>query len=693
MGRKTPRPPIPESQLPEVSRILIALDAGTGDCKATWRIIVRGASQKLRLGCDRGILQGVIVVQWPNNKLRIPSVIGYDRCCRTDEADKDLRYRQTWGQITTEAGRRAVGPKIRWLKAALYGDQGTQARHKRRIEAQIDELPEEIRFSAQDPEHPGGTRRLTCLDLYSDFLGHAWRHILRQIQQVHPNLPWPQWTAEDPAENYQLPTYPLVEVSIPLPASSKPHHIQLAVQAARRAGIPDPFPVAEPVAAFVYDMQSTTERDGPVVHKGRTLIVDIGCGSVDIILLSMLQVNPTGLREDVEGTDGWCGANRVNETLRAIVKKKCEVGNVWQRVSAGLGRIPPAPSLAQFLDEVEAKFEIQKIRFGDSDLDGLDIEVKGLPELVQAGMRHNQLCVSGQEVRDSFEASCVPIKHMIDTMIDRFKQSLSPSQETQTITEILLIGGGSASPYIRAEITKEYERGGSREGQYPIPVRKRAVDRSGAATWIAQGALLLLLDKAFLRERVIRRGYCIKIDEETTRRGFSHLNFEVQRDPHDGIWRRIDVSRFLIRIGERISSYHKATGPQGSWRGLFLHQMKPHGWDLEEEIFYSDTTSEDGLWVTSERNDIHPCGMLRFSLTEEDCSYFAEEQSPVTKRWYKYLEYRVDFVIQGLEMTYTVNIPRDGKLQGENQRGLGRNPIVKFGKLDCTGSFELFNSV
>ena len=308
-------------------------------------------------------------------------------------------------------------------------------------------------------------------------------------------------------------------------------------------------------------------------------------------------------------------------------------------------------------------------------------------------MRQNELHLSEDDIRDAFESSFVPIKRMMDTMIEKFEESRSPAGPIHQINEILLVGGGSASPYLSDRIRDEYEHRGFLEEHCSIPVRTRANDRSGAANCIVQGALLLLMDKAFLRERVIRRGYCVKLDEITVPRDFSPLNYEVRRDLHDGTWRRVDVWRFLIRIGERVNHHHRASGPRGTWRGLLLDEVEPHGWDLEEEIFYSDSTSTDSLWIYGERNDIRPCGMLRFSLTQEDSRLFEVRESPIDGRRYKYLEYRVDFVIEGIDMTYQISIPRDGKLQGEAKQGLGRDPIRKSAQLDCAGVFELFSSV
>ena len=224
--------------------------------KAAFKVFMHGENPKPRLGVNHGILQGVHVVAWPNMETHLPTHIAYEARSTVDDNTGEPVYRQVWGTEASEPGRNIVGGVFRWLKPAIYGDEGTQAKHKRRIESQIDKLPEAIRFIGRNVDDSETQRKLTCLDLYSDFIGHAWRHILRRIKQTYPQLPWPRWAHQNLSGDFRLPEYPAVEVVMPLPANSRPHHVDLAVQAARRAGIPIPFPVAEPAAAFAYDIQT-----------------------------------------------------------------------------------------------------------------------------------------------------------------------------------------------------------------------------------------------------------------------------------------------------------------------------------------------------------------------------------------------------------------------------------------------------
>jgi hypothetical protein len=105
-------------------------------------------------------------------------------------------------------------------------------------------------------------RGLTPFDLFSDFLGHAYRHILRRIGEEHPELQWPHWDDETRYRNFN-PSEDLgiqIETAIAIPVETSPNDVQLVLKAARNAGIPNPYPVPEPAAALAYHYQKAFER-------------------------------------------------------------------------------------------------------------------------------------------------------------------------------------------------------------------------------------------------------------------------------------------------------------------------------------------------------------------------------------------------------------------------------------------------
>ncbi|KEF62394.1 uncharacterized protein A1O9_00366 [Exophiala aquamarina CBS 119918] len=206
-----------------------------------------------------------------------------------------------------------------------------------------------------------------------------------------------------------------------------------------------------------------------------------------------------------------------------------------------------------------------------------------------------------EDVAETFDSSIKPVMNMLDAMFQRFHtkhpllHGIGPK-----IAEILLVGGSSASPYLKQKLRERYSYDQTATRPYCVTVR--ATDRNGmsAETCIAQGAILLMMDSHFVTEKVIKRGYAVQVDAESK--------------PGDRI-NRLE--------GERIGHYHEAPGPEGCWRGLFLDEKTDSGWVLEESVFYSDRLSEDGLWIDHPHNkDIRRCGVLKVQLTEEDCAAF-----------------------------------------------------------------------
>ncbi|KIW25705.1 hypothetical protein, variant [Cladophialophora immunda] len=652
-----------------INKVIIAIDAGTAYMKSAFKVVE--SREKI-------------------NPKFIETQIGYEWW--EDQVTGELVYRQLWGKevtIALDEGRINSDFVFRWLKPAIY-TEGTRRAAQQRIEHQIDKLPQAIQFSASDELRPGDTRRLTFLDIFSDFMGHAWRYILRKIKGQYPELPWPDPSDVEAYRHFDPCEYTAVETVLPMPADSKPHHVELAIRAAVRAKIPRPQPVAEPAAAYAFDIQRRTDAHGPLDKSGCTIAVDVGGGSVDCQAYSSAQLSPLVVREEVEGADEWCGGNRVNETCRAIVRERCQP--MMPRILDALRAHGRSMDENQFLNEIEALFENKKRWWSPGET--LSLNIPGLPEIPVIGLRRNTLDLSAEDVTNAFDSSITPITCMIDKMIEKFhtRHPLSRDGSGARISEILLVGGGSSSPFLKAKLRNRYCRPKNEATPYPITVRETDKDGMGAATCISQGAVLLRMDSCFVTERVIRRGYCVKIDEESLPGDRKNPLVKVLRDPHDGYYSRIDVTSFLIRIGERIGHHHQAFGPEGCWRGLFLDEKTETGWVLEEQIFYSDDISEDGLWIDHPRHSsIHPCGMLKVYLTEDDCRFFETRTSPVREREYKYLEYQVQFEIRGIVMTYEIIIPRGGKFVKDGDGGYGINPIRKTAELDASGVFGLFN--
>ena len=651
--------------------------------KACYKVFEEGEVQLPRIGVDRRIL--FRDVSWPKQHPFTPTKLGLELVPHTDDIVLH------WGdQVLTPLQRGTLQSEtVFWgLKAALFGDDHELSRKDRdRIEKQIGDLPDSLRYSALDEDVTTGSRQLRCEDLYSMYLKQAWRYILLKMKYEYPQLPW---TSKSINEDGPLLRDCDIDVEcvIPLPADAKPHHINAVVKAAMQAGIPAPYTVLEPAAAYAYDIQDRTENHGPVSYTYCLIVVDMGGASVDLQSWQVVGTNPLKVNELVPGVADWCGGNFINAKFRAVVQQRC--AQVIPEILRGLSRATgKTVSEDDFLGHAVTAFEKAKRPFELFQQEGLRMTITGLPMTRCSMIKYDTLCISAEDVSSCFDAALVRMQHQIGTMIDRLQQGGS----LDALKEILLVGGSSASPYLREGIRQKFE-----ERVYPgtdrtFPVRIIASDAYGASTSIVKGALLLLMDKAFIDEQIVRRSYGVLWDTEAGRGDFKKSHWLVVKDQHDGVRRKIDVTKFLLKKGDQIGERCERFGPKGCWRALFEHHKRFSGWKLEEEIVYSDVTAQDGIWVDDPRPDhkIHSDDKLLFWLTEDDCSAFETRLSIPDQRPYKYLEYQVKFTITGMEMKYEMIIPRSGKFSTASSQE--RDYIIKVGTLLVAGAFEDPNMV
>ena len=131
----------------------------------------------------------------------------------------------------------------------------------------------------------------------------------------------------------------MIEVALPLPVASTPEQIQLVLTAARWAGIPNPYPVAEPAAALAHHFQMAFETSSYIPKATCTLILDIGAGSADLQGWSLLGTNPLRVREEYGGQTAWCGGSHVNISCRELVLQ-CVCNSQMLQIAISLENSP-----------------------------------------------------------------------------------------------------------------------------------------------------------------------------------------------------------------------------------------------------------------------------------------------------------------------------------------------------------------
>ena len=120
---------------------------------------------------------------------------------------------------------------------------------------------------------------------------------------VRPSLGWPQWNAETAYIDFDPTTRDVdFEVTIAVPACSSTDFVQLVVDAAEMANIPNVYPVLEPACAVQYLLQKDVESLGSTnLLDGCVLILDIGGGTADLQTLSITDTIPMRMKEVVQG--------------------------------------------------------------------------------------------------------------------------------------------------------------------------------------------------------------------------------------------------------------------------------------------------------------------------------------------------------------------------------------------------------
>ena len=251
------------------------------------------------------------------------------------------------------------------------------------------------------------------------------------------------------------------------------------------------------------------------------------------------------------------------------------------------------------------------------------------------------------------------------------------------IHEILLVGGASWSQYLRDRICKTFRDCEGSEAPYTIPICMPNNSAVGTATCVAQGALLMLMDRSFIRERMLRRGYCVGVQKECRKKQKGAFP-----DKLDGGWRRV-VTEFLVKAEDRIPINHRASVLQGHWRSLRLSEISDRGWPLFEHLYCYEGACRNGLSIDVNK-DIEHCGdTISFWISPADAQDFEIKQSALGQD-FKYLEYRIDAIFRENDIQYEILIPRSGKFASDNS--FGADPIRIEGHLELGGAFSLVNN-
>lgn len=678
--KKTPPPSLAEE-------IHIILDTGTEYTKGAFRIQFKDRDT------ETIALHELEVVTWPGNETFVRTQLAVVKV----PGARPPGYQLLWGEEVNEAlqeSRIREEDAKRYFKRDLFQypdeksrDLTTKLYYTEEISdtKQVCRVKTHIRFSESLTKDgiPPNANNIEEISLYAHYMRLAFRYILKFIAETHSTLGWEIQDIET-KEDWTPPGNPTIRVGLPLPVASTPQQTSLIMIAAEAAGMPNPYPMAEPASALAYHLLLSPNE----CLLGKTfLIIDIGAGSVDLKAWTVINIGPLKVREAHQGATRWCGGSYVNEVAKThIMNKMLNNDFVEDLVFESLAENKTHMSKNELGRQVEREFEKQKRKFDGTQTTTL--KIPGLPIIPTFGMvGGGRFQLLPEDMEMIFEPSMVKIMEMINTVLERITTETSACSSDQQVDEILLVGGGSQSPYLRSRLRDRYDSS-SASGRYRIPVSRPSAAAIGSTT-VSKGALLLLADKVLVHERIIRRGYCIGVHDEP--KGRHYPQESLYTSPHDGR-QRVNQAKFLICPGQALPQ--EARVYYRGERVLLEDDTDDNGgWTVEECLYYSDTVSDNGVWVEAPDIDIHEMpSSLWFTISEADAGQFVslhESAMSGGRRFYK-IEYEVGLVLKGDKMTFEFVVPRRGTFPPGGD--YGPNPIRQRGSYDCIGAFHLFHS-
>lgn len=670
-----PRPPPSTSALTkrtissfpmhDVRLIDIAIDTGHDFTKAAVRIHYRDGQQEIQP-------TSLLAVSWHYLDLSVRTQIAFNK-----------NGQMLWGDgvtVALKAGHIDENDVRRCFKPALFDGENYLDTDTQDLQVRLFRINRESQLS-ESLMHYGETvdeKRMDHIVLYSDYLRLVYQKVLHFISHIHGSLRWPSIIE---AYNSFTPDVE-IHVALPSPMASTQLQIQLIMAAARAAGIPNPSPVAEPSAALAYQFLVSP---GQKILGKTFLILDIGAGTADLAGGTVLGLKPIRFRE-IEIPEhvktSWCGGRFIDDAAVSLIMKDILC---IDRVLRALETNHNPMTKKELGEELAKEFEKEKRQFTGSET--LFLSLPGLPNIPEYRMRGGgRVVLQPGDVEKAFEVCMVKIKHMLDTALKAVtvERPIRGKAECQ-ICKIIVTGGTTQSEYIRNRLRAEYS------DKHPfIPIDHPPEAATGSIT-VSKGALMLLAEKELIKERIIRRSFCIAWFKEVDKKRYPSISWELSEHDHRT---RVLVTKFLLPLGVVPQRYQRS---EKGWRGLLSGEMDKsgQGWTIIERLYYSNTRSEDDIWIDEPGNDIHEMdNPLAFFICLEDARKFPPLREGLVDdnaaEGY-YCDYELVLKLDGDIMTFELFVPRSGRWSTIGHR-YGLNPIHQLGQYDNAGVFHLFNS-
>ncbi|KIX92712.1 uncharacterized protein Z520_11564 [Fonsecaea multimorphosa CBS 102226] len=652
------------------------------------------ALRAVHIALDTGTeyTKAAFLLEWVNNGLPaaapIPVIWANGESSVLTQVAVRHNRRMLWGdEVSQELKKGHINESqvIRRLKPSLFDARAlTQRPFQTDLSIAKDrknQLIKSLESCGEDPDD----YRLENISVFSEYMGFAYRGVLQNIAKMDGNLGWPVLNNLDEYKSWKPQGNVKINVSLPVPIGAKPGQVQMVVAAAKAAGIPNPYPVAEPASALIHHLHKARDHLQSIIGK-TFVILDIGAGSADQQVWTVVNENPLQVRELIipdRVRTAWCGGAYINAAAVKLIMDGIDDKDLVLRALQSSGS--PITDIDSLERRLNKKFEKEKQRFEGRET--LYLRIPGLPDKPAFRLDGGgNVVLEAEDVKSAFAKCLDDIISMLDTSIQSvFQSRTSGGTIEQRVQEIIVVGGCSQNRYLLEQIRNRYSIGLNSPFSYPIPVTLPPDAAKGSVT-VAQGAVLLSAEKQLIQQRYVRRSFCVKRYEEVNQR---HYPRESQyRSPQDGRI-RVPITRFLLRQGLHAQQF--SCDPFQGWKGLMQHEVDKDGYGLiEETLYYSDTVAEDGLWIDDDALDIHEMpAPLRIRLTLDEVRRF-QRRKGTNNRWWYHVDYELILTLDGHIMTFKFIIPRTGRWPTRGDRYA--DVMYRTGQYDTVGVSQLFNS-
>lgn len=538
---------------------------------------------------------------------------------------------------------------------------------------QISEMEAALRHYGQDPARHTSYRAA----LYAGFIGYLYRLILWFIARRFGSLRWPVSQDLNFYRGWTPPGSPNIYVALAIPAATTQSQVTLLMAAARVAGIPNVYPVAEPACALIRYLFRETESRRQDLVGNSFCIIDAGAGTADQQRWVLKSLNPMRLKQVVIPPDSrtsWCGGSYINDTM---------VGKVMNRLHDRDGVLRYLRDRDHSHDERWLRNriakEVEKLKRRFSGNEDLLLEIPELADIPSSIMPSGGIIIlASGDVRAAFLQCLRQVIRMTESAV-AYCARIDGAQSQPN--KIVITGGCFQNEFLSWEYRKHFGPNG-RFGFIPVefPSEDAKVSLS-----VAHGAVMLSTEKDLIQQRHVDRSYYIGRHEEVDGRPFPPDS--VYRHAADGV-ERVYVTKLLLKKG---LYPQRLTRTVSGFRALLLDELESDGtWLIQETIYYSDTLEQDGLWIEAEDIDLHAMeDVLEFRIAERDLEGFTKHRGVHGRVWY-YLDYDIQLRLDGEIMTAVFFVPRKGKWpqRGENRYA---NAMEAPASWSYAGAVRLYN--